>query len=267
MADLGEPPRGATTGTIDHAPPTDAAGAIEALTLSQLEHAATVPARLDSLATALSDMSAAERRDLREQLRRAWSDVVEKRLTLGTALPLVVERAGGLELLAPDPGAPRVVHVITERQGFAARALADRGEAVLDVGETDGAKIRDLLAATGGFAPRLRILYVSFVFEPSRRRVLPLRDRRSRRRCGIDAAPPPSGSASRTHSLTVQQFRGQKARLLAPPRPEFLAELRRPTHLRFSRPEQGSPALVLQAQGQLRLGIPAPPRQREGWPQ
>ena len=115
----------------------------------------SAPARLGALASALSDLSAAERRDLREQLRRAWNDVAEKRLPLGKTLALVVERAGGLELLAPDCDAPRVVHVTTERQGFAARALADRGEAVLDVGETDGAAVRDLLAATGGFAPRL----------------------------------------------------------------------------------------------------------------
>ncbi|PBN42255.1 ATP-binding protein [Sphingobium sp. D43FB] len=115
----------------------------------------SAPARLASLATALSDLSAAERRDLREQLRRAWSDVAERRQALPKSLQLVVERAGGLELLAPDQGAPRVVHVTTERQGFAARALADRGEAVLDVGETGGAAIHELLAATGGFAPRL----------------------------------------------------------------------------------------------------------------
>jgi hypothetical protein len=127
----------------------------ERIGLRDWSAAASAPARLDSLAAALSDMSAAERRDLREQLRRAWSDVAEKRLALGTALPLVVERAGGLELLVPDASAPRVVHVTTERQGFAARTLADRGEAVLDVGETDGATIRDLLAATGAFAPRL----------------------------------------------------------------------------------------------------------------
>ncbi|RWP38749.1 DUF3883 domain-containing protein [Mesorhizobium sp.] len=117
--------------------------------------AESAPARLASLATALSDLSAAERRDLREQLRRAWNDVADRRLALGKSLMLVVERSGGLELLAPDPDAPRVVHVTTERQGFAARALADRGEAVLDIGETDGAAVRDLLAATGGFAPRL----------------------------------------------------------------------------------------------------------------
>jgi len=115
----------------------------------------SAPARLGALAAALSDLSATERRDLREQLRRAWNDVAEKRLPLGKALALVVERAGGLELLEPDFEAPRVVHVTTERQGFAARALADRGEAVLDVGETDSSAIRDLLAATGGFAPKL----------------------------------------------------------------------------------------------------------------
>lgn len=117
--------------------------------------ATTAPSRLETLATALSDMSATERRDLREQLRRAWNDVAEGKLALGSQLALVVERSGGLELLMPDSGAPPVVHVTTERQGFAARALADRGEAVLDVGETDGTAIRDLLAATGCYAPRL----------------------------------------------------------------------------------------------------------------
>lgn len=115
----------------------------------------SAPARLSSLAMALAEMSAAERRDLREQLRRAWSDVAEKRLALDKSMMLVVERGGDLELLAPNPAAPNVVHITTERQGFAARALADRGEAVLDVGETDGATIQDLLAAVDGFAPRL----------------------------------------------------------------------------------------------------------------
>ncbi|MFQ3453889.1 hypothetical protein PMN64_11290 [Bradyrhizobium sp. UFLA01-814] len=117
--------------------------------------AESAPGRLASLADALSDLSAAERRDLREQLRRAWSDVAERRLALGNSLVLVVERAGGLELLEPNPDVPPVVHVTTERQGFASRALADRGEPVLDVGETDGAAVRDLLATTGGFKPSL----------------------------------------------------------------------------------------------------------------
>jgi hypothetical protein len=116
---------------------------------------ASAPARLASLAGALADMSAAERRDLREQLRRAWHDVAEHRLELPKGLELVVERAGGLELLAADALKRPVVHITTERQGFAARALADRGEAVLDIGEIDGAVVHGLLAATGDFTPRL----------------------------------------------------------------------------------------------------------------
>lgn len=108
-------------------------------------------ARLASLADSLEDLSAAERRDLRDQLRRAWSDVAETKQTLPTALSLAVERAGSLELCRPDPTDPPLVHITSERQGFAARALADRGEAVLDVGENDGAAIAGLIEAMGGF--------------------------------------------------------------------------------------------------------------------
>lgn len=114
----------------------------------------SAPARLGSLGAALADMSAAERRDLREQLRRAWNDVAEHRLELPKGLELVVERAGGLELLTANVETRPVVHVTTERQGFAARALADRGEAVLDVGEVDGATVCELLTKTGGFTAR-----------------------------------------------------------------------------------------------------------------
>jgi len=108
-------------------------------------------ARLASLADSLEDLSAAERRDLRDQLRRAWSDVAEAKRALPTALSLVVERAGSLELCRPDPTVPPLVHVTSERQGFAARALADRGEVVLDIGENDGAAIARLIDAMGGF--------------------------------------------------------------------------------------------------------------------
>ena len=65
------------------------------------------------------------------------------------------------------------MHVTSERQGFAARALADRGEAVLDVGEADATVIRDLLAARGGIPPRLanaddvRLMVDGVAFEPS----------------------------------------------------------------------------------------------------
>ncbi|WP_157096482.1 ATP-binding protein [Methylosinus sp. R-45379] len=108
-------------------------------------------ARLASLADSLEDLSAAERRDLRDQLRRAWSDVADTKHALPAGLSLVVERAGSLELCHPDLTNPPIVHVTSERQGFAARALADRGEAVLDIGENDGAAIARLIDATGGF--------------------------------------------------------------------------------------------------------------------
>ena len=111
--------------------------------------------RLASLADALTDLSAAERRDLRDQLRRAWTEVADARLALPASLVLVVERSAGLELLLPDANAKPVVYVTSERQGFAARALADRGEAVLDVGDNDAATIRDLLEHGGCFSPRL----------------------------------------------------------------------------------------------------------------
>lgn len=111
----------------------------------------TAPARLAALAATLDDLSAAERRDLRDQLRRSWSDVADGKLTLNASLSLVVERTAGLEVLAPDPGRRPIVHVTSERQGFAARALLDRGEAVLDVGETDSGTIADLISAAGGF--------------------------------------------------------------------------------------------------------------------
>lgn len=115
----------------------------------------SAPDRLSSLAVALVDLSAAERRDLRDQLRRAWGDIASQQLELPDTLPLVVERSGVLEVCRPDPDNRPIIHITSERQGFAARALADRGEAVLDVGESSATKIRDLLEATGAFSPRL----------------------------------------------------------------------------------------------------------------
>lgn len=112
-------------------------------------------ARLASLANSLEDLSAAERRDLRDQLRRAWSDVADTKHALPAGLALVVERAGSLELCRPDSSNPPLVHVTSERQGFAARALADRGEAVLDIGENDGEAIAGLIDAVGGLRVQL----------------------------------------------------------------------------------------------------------------
>ena len=115
----------------------------------------TAPQRLASLAEALDDLSAAERRDLRDQLRRAWGDIAEARLALPPSLSLVIERSGGLERCPPDAKGKPIVYVTSERQGFAARALADRGEAVLDIGESDAGAVRELLDATGMFSARL----------------------------------------------------------------------------------------------------------------
>lgn len=115
----------------------------------------SAPGRLASLAAALPDLSAAERRDLRDQLRRAWADVAHLRCALLATLQLVVERAGSLELLRGRERDLPVVYVTSEPQGFAARSLADAGEAVLDVGEIDVPLICQLLEATGRFSPRL----------------------------------------------------------------------------------------------------------------
>jgi hypothetical protein len=117
--------------------------------------AACAPSRLVSLATALPESSAAERRDLRDQLRRAWSDIAERRAELPGSLQLVVDRGGVLELLSGCEENPPAVYVTTEPQAFAARSLTDAGEAVLDVGETDAPIIFELLKATGHFSPRL----------------------------------------------------------------------------------------------------------------
>ena len=115
----------------------------------------SAPGRLASLAAALVDLSAAERRDLRDQVRRAWADVAGRRCALPVSLQLVVERAGSLELLEGREQDPPVVYVTSEPQAFAARSLTDAGEAVLDVGETDASLICELLKAVGRFSPRL----------------------------------------------------------------------------------------------------------------
>lgn len=115
----------------------------------------SAPGRLASLAAALPDLSAAERRDLRDQVRRAWADVANRRSALPTSLQLIVERVASLEVLHGREEDPPVVYVTSEPQSFAARSLSDAGEAVLDVGETDAPLICDSLKATGCFLPRL----------------------------------------------------------------------------------------------------------------
>lgn len=132
----------------------------------------SAPDRLVSLATALANISAAERQDLRGQLRRAWIDIAEGHCALSPSLELVVEQTGSLKLCSPDLESPRTVYVTGGRDIFAAGALADVGEAVVDVGEADGKVVCDLLAATGAYMPRLadsggvQLVVDGGVFEP-----------------------------------------------------------------------------------------------------
>ncbi|MEQ8229680.1 MAG: DUF3883 domain-containing protein [Rhodospirillales bacterium] len=134
----------------------------------------TAPERLRALAGALIDLSAAERRDLRDQLRRAWADIADGDCALPNDVELVVERSGSLEVVKSDPEAPPVVHLTSERQGFAARALSDEGAAVLDLGVADTATICNLLERTGGFIPRpvdpgdVRLVVDGVDFQPER---------------------------------------------------------------------------------------------------
>ena len=132
------------------------------------------PKRLMTLANALSDLSATERRDLRGQLRRAWADIAEGNYELPTNLAVVVARNGGLEICEADSDDPPVIHLTSERQSFAARALIDQGAAVLDLGDADATRISTLLKRAGSFLPHIinpgdvRLVVDGTDFEPSR---------------------------------------------------------------------------------------------------
>ena len=133
----------------------------------------TASERLVSLADAVSDLSAAERRDLREQLRRAWADISKENLSLPSDMQVVVEHATGLDCLEACPETQPVVYLTSERESFAARALIDQGAAVLDLGEADTLRVSTLLEQTGGFTPSpidtgdVRLLVDDVSFEPA----------------------------------------------------------------------------------------------------
>jgi anti-sigma regulatory factor (Ser/Thr protein kinase) len=123
--------------------------------------AETAPERLAALAVALSDLTAAERRDLRDQLRRAWSDIANGSLPVPDSLPLVVERSGGLEVCKPDKAAPPIVHVTSEKAGLCctcarrpgrSRPRRRRGECCGDPGAAPAD--RRILAAPSGCGGR-----------------------------------------------------------------------------------------------------------------
>lgn len=132
----------------------------------------TASERLVALAGAVSDLSASERRDMREQLRRSWADISKEDISLPSDLKVVVERATGLDCLEACSETRPLVYLTSEREGFAARALIDQGAAVLDLGEADTSKVTTLLEQTGGFTPRpidagdVRLLVDDANFEP-----------------------------------------------------------------------------------------------------
>ena len=134
----------------------------------------TAPERLSTLSDTISDLSAAERRDLRTQLRRAWEDVSNGNFVLPQTLALVVERGGTLEICNADPDCPSKVYLTSESQGFVTRTLLDQGFAVLDLGSADTATISNLLERTEAFLPHpvdssdVRLKVDGVDFEPSR---------------------------------------------------------------------------------------------------
>ncbi|UMM07972.1 DUF3883 domain-containing protein [Gluconobacter frateurii] len=92
-----------------------------------------ITGRLADIAVALDEISSSDRRDFREIYRRLWSELLDTGLPLGVS-PIIVERSGVLQRLAGDSIAPPTVYVTSEGGAFAARMLADHGEAVLDLG-------------------------------------------------------------------------------------------------------------------------------------
>ncbi|MCS0505140.1 sacsin N-terminal ATP-binding-like domain-containing protein [Ancylobacter mangrovi] len=110
--------------------------------------------RLADIAVAVEGISSSDRRDFREIYRRLWSEFLETGLPLGDS-PIIVERSGVLQRLADDRTAPPTVYVASEGGAFAARMLADHGEAVLDLGAgTDEAAAIKRLNDTGRFAAK-----------------------------------------------------------------------------------------------------------------
>ncbi|RYG89581.1 MAG: DUF3883 domain-containing protein [Alphaproteobacteria bacterium] len=114
----------------------------------------TITGRLADIAAAIEDISASDRRDYRELYRRLWSEFLDKDRELGDAA-VVVERSGALQGLAGDAADPSPIYVTSDGGAFAARILADHGEAVLDLGAgADEAAAIKRLNDTGRFAAK-----------------------------------------------------------------------------------------------------------------
>ena len=114
----------------------------------------TAPERLRAVAIVAPTLATHDRRDFRREYRRAWVDLSNTDTALPRGLDLAVSRDGRLETLGGDAETAPTVIVTQNAQAFEARLLSSAGNALLDIGEAAGARIAELLAATGRFTPR-----------------------------------------------------------------------------------------------------------------
>ena len=114
----------------------------------------TAPQRLRTLSVVAPALATHDRRDFRNEYRRAWLDLSDTGSALPLSLNLAVSRDGRLETLCGNAESPPTVIVTQNARAFEARILSSAGHALLDIGEASGEKIADRLAATGRFRPR-----------------------------------------------------------------------------------------------------------------
>ena len=114
----------------------------------------TAPQRLRALSVVAPALATHDRRDFRNEYRRAWLDLSDTGSALPLSLNLAVSRDGRLETLCGNAESPPTVIVTQNARAFEARILSSAGHALLDIGEASGEKIADRLAATGRFRPR-----------------------------------------------------------------------------------------------------------------
>ncbi|MCY3841119.1 MAG: DUF3883 domain-containing protein [Gammaproteobacteria bacterium] len=114
----------------------------------------TATARLQELATVSPTLATSDRRDFRNEYRRAWLEVSETDVALPSGLDLAVNRHGVLELLRGDLDTNPTVIVTQNAQVAEARILSAAGHALLDIGTAPIERIAEKLEAAGGFTPR-----------------------------------------------------------------------------------------------------------------
>jgi len=126
----------------------------DALGLRDWHSPDTAAERLQALALVAPSLGTHERRDFRNEHRRAWLSVSGTDTPLPHDLELAVIRDSGLQTLTGNPEtAPRVI-VTQNAQEPTARILSSAGHALLDVGEASTKTVVERLAASGAFTPR-----------------------------------------------------------------------------------------------------------------